>query len=282
WRGLYRQVMRDHLWCSDERASLLGRDPCSEDFDRPRMSAVMISKRPHLLAKCLETFRGQSWPDRELVLVLNVDTLPDELPPLCENERLFVVPEHFNIGRCLNMAIDAATGHYWAKMDDDDYYSATYLEEYAWYYRATQADTLGRQSVYFYFDGADCTKARFSSVRRCRRALESGEFVAGASLSGQRQASLPRFSNHYRNSADFYWMKSLWEKGKRIFSYDSTSIVVFRDASEDNHTWMASGVSAMTREFSTLTQGNIFPRIEKGDPVLCRAESREGREEEGG
>ncbi|PZX14353.1 glycosyl transferase family 2 [Palleronia aestuarii] len=262
WRALYRLVMRHHVWRAEDRAALLGEDLYDADFDRPRMSTILVSRRPHLIERCLETFRAQSWPETELVMVLNLDEPPSNLPELRENEHLFVLPAHFNIGRCLNMAIAASTGRYWAKMDDDDYYASTYLEEYAWYYHATQADTVGRIPILFYMSGQDLTLIKSQKFERCRRITKLMDFSSGATLSGDKNGSLPKFSNSQRNSADSEWIRSVTKSsGLRTASYDGTSFIVFRDADESNHTWMMSGRSTNMIGLSPVCEGNLFERI---------------------
>lgn len=256
WRALWREVCRRHVWTASERAALLGRDPCAPDLDAPLMSVVMVSKRPHLIGACLETFRKQSWAEKELLLVLNTDAPPSELPELCPNERLFVAPESWNIGRCLNMAIRAARGRHWAKMDDDDHYSPHYLEELSAFFRATQADAVGRQSVYFFFAGAGESLARQNFHAQTFRPVSKDSFVSGATLAGRARSRLPKFSNRLRNCVDSEWIKALHKAGTRLFCYDSTSLVVYRDQDDSFHTWRLNATSWKKNPFTPFCSAN--------------------------
>ena len=266
WRALLREVCRHHVWTSEERAAVLGADPFPEGHDTPMVSAVTISKRPHRLDGCLAGFRGQTAPARELIVVLNTDEPPAELPELREGERVFVVPESWSIGRCLNMAIAEARGALWTKMDDDDSYSAHYLEELAWYARATQADAIGRQAIYFYFEGEDRTLGRLFMLDRCFGRLAAAprrDHASGATLSAVVGGAAPPFSNTMRNAADSSWNDAVHDAGCRFVCYDSTSITVHRGADESVHTWRMSGaVAARLPLYQEFCAGNLHEVLE--------------------
>ena len=268
WRRLFREVCRHHVWTAEERALVLGADPFPEGYDAPLVSAVVVSKRPHLLARCLEAFRAQTAPARELIVVLNTDEAPDDLPELREGEQVFVVPESWSIGRCLNMAIAEARGDFWAKMDDDDFYSAHYLEELAWYQRATQAEVVGRQAAHFYFAGEDQTLARLSSAKHCFKRISSTVHIAGATLAAVARSTVPPFSNRYRNSADSEWVKAVHASEARLVSYDSTSMTVFRSADESAHTWQMSGTLVNLAFYETICRGNLHDLLEAPEAPL--------------
>ncbi|WP_191090248.1 glycosyltransferase family A protein [Histidinibacterium aquaticum] len=257
WRALYRQVMRDCVWTGTHREALLGRDPCGPKFDRPHTSVVLVTKRPHLLHHCLETFRAQSWDNKELILIFNTGEIPEDLPELAENERAFALPEAANIGECLNRGITQAKGRYWCKLDDDDFYSTTYLEETVYYYRSAQADVVGRRSVYFYFAGEDATYSREKFAERCGSLMTTGS-LAGAALSMDRRSKEVPFSVMDRNSADTHWLLQLHHKEIRVYSADCTSMIVYRSADETTHSWRLSADSKKMEQFRRRTTGNIF------------------------
>ncbi|WP_171239801.1 glycosyltransferase family A protein [Ruegeria sp. HKCCA5491] len=258
WRGLMRDIVRNHVWNSEERGALLGQDPFPEGFDTPLVSSILVTKRPHLLKQCLETFRKQTWPNKELILIFNSTSIPEDLPEMNENEQLFAMPEAANIGECLNRGIEYSSGRYWVKMDDDDFYSATYIEETVAYFRSTQSEVVGRQSAYFYFDGEGQTFARSIVFDRCFRLQSMRGHVSGATLSADKARVSSRFSMKYRNSNDSEWIGGLIKAGVRVFSGDSTSMVVYRDADVKKHTWMAKDL-----QVEVLCGGNLFDRLEE-------------------
>ena len=262
WRALFREVCRHHVWTAAERALVLGADPFSEGYDAPLLSALLVTKRPHRLAAGLETFRKQTARAKELILVLHMDEPPAEMPELRENERVFVVPQSWNLGRCLNMAIAEARGRYWAKLDDDDDYAATYLEELAHYYRATEADVVGRQAIYFHFAGKNLTLGRTVFHRRSLGMLPRGAGAAGAALSAAKREGVPPFSSLHRNGSDSEWIRAVHAADCRVACYDATSLTMYRDPDASVHTWQMRDVATGRTRYQSICQGNVHAHLE--------------------
>jgi len=248
-RGLMRLMFQHHVHRSEHRAALLGRDPFGPDLDAPRITGVLVTKRPHLIHACLDSFRRQSWENRELIVVFNTGILPEDLPELHENEHVFALPEAANIGECLNMGIAAGTGRYWVKLDDDDYYSRHYFEETATYYRSSQADVVGRQAVYYHITGAGVFCSQENVVNRCFRLLATDEHMSGATLSARNGDEITRFSPRDRNACDANWVRKVLGGGLRTFSADCTAMIVYRDADDDKHTWKFSAIQNYVNSF---------------------------------
>jgi len=262
WRRLFRLLCREHVWTSAHRAALVGHDPCPPDFDAPLVTNVIVSKRPQNIDRSLATFRAQTHARSELIFVFNSDHAPDTLPPLRSNEQFFIIPENRNIGYCLNLGIAHANGVIWTKMDDDDYYSDFYNEDLVNIYRATQADIVGRQSIYFYMSGEDTSYARSRLEDRMMQRLQDDWFISGATLSGRKDRPTPPFSHALRNAVDSEWVKEARRRGLDMFSFDATSMVVYRDADPAAHTWIR-GPAADPREFRRFCAGNahaVFDR----------------------
>ena len=263
WRILLTQVMADHVWSTSDRAALLGRDPMPADFDKPRVSVVLVTKRPHFLHKCFDVFRRQTWPDTELIMVFNTGTLPDDMPELRANERAYALPEAANIGECLNRGIALSTGRVWCKMDDDDFYSDRYLADTMAYYRSAQADVVGRQSAYFYFDGKQETISREFVSHRNYTLVSGQDHISGATLSAAMNWNGALFSTRDRNNADSNWVVRSIQDGARMFSGGFTDMVVYRDAVEANHTWRMSGIANLEERYALRADYNIFHVFEQ-------------------
>ena len=263
WRELMSFVIDGYVWKSADRVAVLGFDPMPADFDQPRVSVVLVTKRPHFLHKCFETFRRQTWLNTELIMVFNTGNLPDDLPELRENEHVYTLPEAANIGECLNRGIALTTGRIWCKIDDDDFYSDRYISDTVAYYRSSQADIVGRQSGYFYFSGQDVTISREFVGDRNFCLLGKGAFVSGATLSASKLWAGSLFSVRDRNQADSNWVSRVAQENGRIFSAGYTEMVVYRDAIEDNHTWRMSPDLASNDRYLIRANGNMFQILEK-------------------
>jgi len=263
WRALFRKVMQSYVWKSEDREALFGSDPFPEGFDTPKVTSVLVTRRPELIDQCFESFRKQSWPNKELVMVFNTLDLPSDMPATEAGEQIFALSETANIGECLNRGITRATGRYWVKMDDDDLYSATYLEESAWYYRATQADVVGRSTPFFYFAGQNSTSYRPNPLKINFHLIGTAGHISGATLSADKAAGVPLFSVLDRNSADSNWVNRLKREKWRIQVADTTSMVVYRDADETKHTWSIGTNPALVKGLKKVSEGHIGQRFER-------------------
>lgn len=263
WRGLMARVTADHLWSGRDRAVVLGADPMPADFDRPLVSVVLVTKRPHLLHRCLQTFRGQTWPNTELILIFNASAMPADMPDLQANERVYALPEAASLGECLNRGITVARGLYWCKMDDDDYYSQRYLADTVMYYRSTQADVVGRQSGFFYFDGKGETLSRDFVGGRNFAILSMGEAISGATLSADMRWKGDMFSTRHRSHADADWVARVNRRDNRVFSAGFTEMVVYRDAVDENHTWRMNANVDQGNRYHVRAPYNMFDVFER-------------------
>lgn len=260
WRSLFRRVNRDHVWTRQDRTALLGRDVFGDDFDAPLVSAILVSKRPDFVADAIARFREQSWDNKELIVLLNMDTMPDGLPNLRENEQVHLVPESANIGECLNLGISAAKGAIWTKIDDDDFYSRTYLEELQAYWKSSQAEVLGATSLYFYFADRDISWARSIEGSGCH--LNPAPHISGATLSAERSDDPIYFSQSDRNSADSNWVQAHKQRGTRVFGFPSTTFTVFRSDGASHHTWRFTEGQSNRVNTSFCEYGNVIERFD--------------------
>ena len=121
----------------------------------------MPTMRPENVARCLDNFKKQTYPDKELVLILNnaefdLDSIRREAK-LIPNVRVLHVDGRTTLGHCLNRGVEAASGKYVAKMDDDDYYGERYLSDSLLAASFSDAEIVGKGLFYVYFETGDIT-----------------------------------------------------------------------------------------------------------------------------
>ena len=129
----YRHVHENHTYRHrmNEVFSRVGLPPL--DAGRPTVSVLMPTMRPENVARCIENFKKQTYENKELILILNnaefdLDAVrrdADSIP----NLQIIYVEGRTTLGDCLNRGVEAASGEYVAKMDDDDYYGERYLSD---------------------------------------------------------------------------------------------------------------------------------------------------------
>jgi hypothetical protein len=88
------------------------------------ISSVLATNRPALVTNAVTMWRTQTHPDRELVVVQNVDESPVALP---DDVTSVVTPAGTLLGSKLNAGIAAAHGDLFHKWDDDDLYAPGFL-----------------------------------------------------------------------------------------------------------------------------------------------------------
>ena len=64
------------------------------------------------------------------------------------------------LGHCLNRGVEAASGRYVAKMDDDDHYGERYLSDSVLAASFSDAEVVGKGSFFAYFEATDTTALR--------------------------------------------------------------------------------------------------------------------------
>ena len=151
-------------------------------------------------------------------------------------------------------------------MDDDDYYSDQYLRQTAAYYRSTQADVVGRQAAYYYFEGSDVVMSREGITKRNFALMVAKGHISGATLSGRKDRQIPMFSSTQRNSADRQWVERVIYQNYRVFSAGGTEMIVHRDADERNHTWQLQGNVDFMQGFTEISAGNVYRWLNRFEP----------------
>lgn len=88
-------------------------------------------QRPHYLPHLVRTFKHQTYPDKELV-ILDDSPVPDaNLERLAQSDpeiRYTHIPQRLRLGAKRNLLVEQARGEIVALFDDDDYYAPQYIE----------------------------------------------------------------------------------------------------------------------------------------------------------
>ncbi|HWT30907.1 MAG TPA: glycosyltransferase family 2 protein, partial [Propylenella sp.] len=239
WLSRYRALCREHGF---ERIMRLLQGGRGAEDDLPLASIVTATKRPHLLDRILANYSRQTYPNKELIIVLH--GAPDavlEIPPeLAPAVRVIHAPAIVNLGFCLNEGIRQAAGDIWFKVDDDDYYGPHYIEDMINAYRFSGADIVGKPTYLVYLEESGQTVCR--TVREARKRKfynhrpNKVPRLTGATLSARRVAGGP-FSLRRRSGVDSEWTERMANSGNVLFSSDYLNFVVYRGADKSHHTW---------------------------------------------
>ena len=135
--------------------------PSLEPGATPLVSVLCATNRPEQLAHLLATFDTQTWTNRELIVVTNADGF--DLSAIAERQDVLVcpTPTETSLGACLNIGRQVATGQILARIDDDDSYSASYLDGVVKTFQQVDAAIVGKQEYFAYVVSTDQTYRRF-------------------------------------------------------------------------------------------------------------------------
>ncbi len=215
----------------------------------PRASLIAPTIRPHLIPRILEQFRSQTYPNRELIIVVNsndcdVNALSTNIPD--KDVRVIRVAKDYHAGTCLNAGNHLATGEYTFRMDDDDHYGPNYLLDTMLAFRAVDAAVSGKQFTLMTFDEENTVfRRRNRSLRPI--SFRGAEFadprvaLAGCSIGGKRafflQHPYPDDSSGAVDTELLLNLRDLWPDTICV-QLDCLNLVVQRNRDPGEHTWV--------------------------------------------
>lgn len=246
----FREVFGNH--CLADRLNRIGADlGLGVYFGRrpAKVACLLVTMRPQLLAGCLERFRADRYPHKELVVVMHGrDSSLDEARALIqpgEEISIFQMGKELSLGTCLNFAAAQSDAEYWAKFDDDDLYGPNYLSDIMLYRRGIDFQIGGKSAAFTYLETEDQIRwdAKYASQRswQLRRAgLGEKIHVAGGTLVGKREVldSVP-FSHVRRRGSDTDFLRRADANGFNFAAFDFFNFALFRSSKDGFHTWNA-------------------------------------------
>ena len=129
---------------------------------RPRISVLLATQRPPLLARAVANVAAQRYPNLELVLALHgpgfdAHALEAALARLKHPVQIVRVDAGRTLGAALGAAAGAASGALLTKMDDDDLYGHEHLWDLVLAHEYSGAALVGKFPATVYLAGRDCT-----------------------------------------------------------------------------------------------------------------------------
>ena len=251
-RATWRKVHRDHS--ADNLALRLARcaDPQAAGTARPRATIVTPTFRPQRLRQVLETFRAQTWSDRELVVVANTDR-PEEwdtglLRPDA-GESIAFLSRQFGPGPALNIGGARGTGDYVLRMDDDDRYGRHYVEDMMLGAAALRPDMMGLTACFYLYPDENRLVWDPRGLKRpdfySSAGISTGGHIAGFSHTVCRSLlSRTSYPDNRHGGVDVAFLDALIDKGDLLCArIDGLNAVVERRRDIRSHTWQTAPTS---------------------------------------
>lgn len=252
----HRRVMREHTYGQRVVTVLetLG-IPCPPR-DRS-VSMVVPTRRPEMLDNVISFASAQSIEDKELVLVLHgFDVKEDEVRGRMRDAGLDKVVfvragADLTLGACMNRGVAVASGRYVAKMDDDNYYGAHYLEDLVYAFDFTGATVVGKWAHYTHLAASGITLLRFPQAEKRYTKL-----VQGGTIVTPREAALEIQFEDLPRRVDTTFLEKVAERGGQVYSGDRFNFVSRRSASTAGHTWTISDGELLAKKSRLVFYGD--------------------------
>lgn len=243
-----RELVRGH--CLSDRLNMIAADlGLSARFGRQpaRVACLLVTMRPDLLARCLDRFRADEYPHKELVVVMHGWDAPlaEARAMVRDGEPISVhrLGREHSLGACLNFAASQTEAEYWAKIDDDDIYGTSYLSDVMLWRKFVDFNVGGKTAAFTYSEATD--EILFDRGLAANRAWQHrvgarGEkvHIAGGTLVGKRSvlAEVP-FSDVRRKGSDTNFLRRADAAGFDLHSFDIFNFALFRSGQQGFHTW---------------------------------------------
>jgi hypothetical protein len=261
---LQRAVLASHTAAHRARAivAAAGLTAAAPTAQSIPVSAIIPTNRAHELDNILANMGRQSHGDRELVLVLHgLDIDHSELKQRATEsglDNLVVVDAErsLTLGACMNLGVDAASGRYIAKMDDDNFYGAHYLSDLLDAFSYTDAGIVGKWCHYVWLRSTDAVILRYpESEHRSERRIQGGSMLFDGDV-----ARTLRFSDIPR-AVDSDILDRAMAEGVTIYSADRFNFVSIRGRDRHTHTWTVADSTFMTKTGRLQFFGDPRPHV---------------------
>lgn len=243
----HRRVFDEHLYSHRVDAVLATTGVSAQTPDRS-ISAVVATMRPQELDRVAANLARQRHTDRELVLVTHGFEVPGGTLERWREEHglsaVTVVPadRSLTLGACMNLGVEAASGRFVTKMDDDNYYGPGYLEDLVRAFDYTDAAVVGKWAHYVHLASTGATVLRFAHAEHRYTRL-----VQGGTIMTERETVRRVPFRDVPRAVDTTFLDAIRDEGGRVYSADRFEYVSRRAATVEGHTWGITDLDLLSR-----------------------------------
>lgn len=210
----------------------------------PRVSVVLSTMRPELVAGVLEMMAKQTYPHMEVVVVLHGVPEPDlagvDLTGL--DYTLVQVPGTVLFGAALAEGVRRSSGDLITKLDDDDWYSEHHVFDLVLASLYSRADIVGKTTEYLYFEEVRQSVHRTFATERYHDQVAGGAMMLSRSTFDELGGWRPT-----PNSTDRSVLIRVETQGGIGYRTHGLGYVYIRHTSK--HTWERTGSQLLRGSF---------------------------------
>lgn len=225
----------------------------------PGVTVITCTNRNNSLENILTNYLSQEYPVKELILVINNNTIPTniwrEVVKFNDDIKIYTMDEKYTLGECLNFAIENASYKYISKFDDDDFYGPYYLRDSMNAFKYTDAAIVGKHTIYAYIEDLNELVIRFPNNEN--RYID---YVAGSTLTFKKEVSDRVKFKKLNKSEDTTFLKEALSLGYKIYSTNRFNHVVHRRKDLNTHTWKISQKDFL-KKYISITKTKDYKNI---------------------
>lgn len=156
----------------------------NEIRNKSGVTIIVCTNKVDLMDNIFSNYENQLWEDKELIIILNNDSLNllewiNMAQEHAKDISVYQLPQRFSLGKCLNFGVHRARYDYIAKFDDDDYYGPAYLTEAMEGFTKTNADVVGKRTAFMYLIKSKQLRLRFPrNEEKCVNIVVGGTIIA--------------------------------------------------------------------------------------------------------
>ena len=260
----HREVLAGHTYAHrvEEILATLPEVPSAARTERS-VSAIVPTNRAHEIDNVLANVGRQAHTDVELVLVLHgLDLGEADLRARAADRgvrhlTVLHADPTLTLGACLNLGIDAATGAFVAKMDDDNIYGRHYLTDLLNAFECSGAGIVGKWAHYVWLRSTGAVVLRYPDAEHTwERRIQGGSMLfEGDVVRRLRFGDLPR-------AVDSDILDRAIADGVNVWSADRFNYVSVRADDRTAHTWTVSDTTFLSGSGRLAFYGDPRPHVE--------------------
>jgi len=200
------------------------------------VSVITCTNRPEYRERIIQNYIHQYYGPVELIIILNTNSANlndwEAWASAYPNVKVFQLDQSVTLGECLNFAVEQARYDYIAKFDDDDYYAPGYLQQAVDSFKATDADIVGKCSIFVFFEGSSTL-----AIAHPNQEDRFTSMLAGATMVINRRVfNLIKFKA-LDHGEDTDFQNNCTQYGIKMYSTNRFNYTCIRRAQADSHTW---------------------------------------------
>ncbi|USK82051.1 glycosyltransferase family A protein [Peribacillus frigoritolerans] len=225
------------------------------------VSIICCTIRQHLMENVFQNYNNQVWKEKELIIILNRNDMSIDSweirAKFFQDVSIYQLQEEWTLGECLNFGIEKAKYDFIAKFDDDDYYSPNYLAQSMECFNKTNADLIGKRTIFMYFE--DKKILAIHKPGKENKIVNQG--LKGATLIFKKEIiNKVRFPK-LNLGEDTFFIRQCIKNRLKVYSTDKNNYVCLRTSLTDHHTWDINNELLLRKSFIVCKTDDYKPFV---------------------